>query len=93
MKHEVFLEVKKFDFLEKKVSQTYIVVFSQNHWSLSRKQSCRNFCTRIIRNFARIYDNSKLLEVRLHPQLRHHWTDSATIILEKAYKNQNIQFF
>jgi len=73
LKHEangkkVFLGVKK-NFLEKK-SQTFL--FSQTHLSLSKKKRCRNFCVQIFRDFARIFDKSKLLGVCLRPQLLHH---------------------
>ena len=33
---------------------------------------CRNICARIFWDFRWIFDKSKLLEVRLHPQLLHH---------------------
>jgi len=64
VKYEVFLKVKTFVFLEKKVSQTYILLLSQIRWSLLRKQRCRNFFARIFRNFTQIFGKSKLLGVR-----------------------------
>jgi len=34
---------------------------------------CRSICAWIFRYFARIFDEPKLLRVRFHPQLLHHW--------------------
>jgi len=76
----------KFFFGEKKSVILYINLFSPIHWSLHRKQRCRNFCLRIFGNFARIFDKSQLLP----PQFLKH---SATLTLEKAYKEAKYPSF
>jgi len=94
LKLEGFCGAKKTFFLGKKSARIYIILFSQNRWSFIRCKSVENFCARIFRDFARISDKSKLLAVRLHPQLPHHWVDSATLTSEiSLQQKQNIRFF
>jgi len=55
---KTFFWKSKRNFFWRKRSQSdfSILLFCQTHWSLSRKQRCRNFCARIFRDFARIFD-------------------------------------
>jgi len=60
---------------------------------LNSEQTGRNLCTRIFRNFSRIFDKSKLLGVHSHPQLcTTEWT-ARHKPWKQFTKQQNIQFF
>jgi len=49
----------------------YAVTKKYNFINIVKK--CRNFFDQFFLDFAQIFDKSKLLSVRLHPPLLHHW--------------------
>jgi len=61
------LELKIFVFIGEKMSVRLLYYLIQSHSliTLQKAKRCRNFCARIFRNFARSFDKSELLEMRL----------------------------
>jgi len=71
----------------------FLTTFVPSALNLLMASQLWNLCTRIFRNFTRIFDKSKLLGVHLPPQLyTTEWT-ARHKPWKKFTKKQNIQFF
>jgi len=81
-----------FFFEKKSRSDFYILLFSQTHWSLNRKQRCRNFRSQLPGISPEFSTNQNVWDA-LDPSALHHWMDSATWTLQNAYKKVKSPFF